>query len=444
MSWLGSPENLKSCFKPRKNNNMRNKFNLKGPQSEFCFKKICSRFLFMNDSESAKGSGYYQHTIPTGEVKISKDIFMNFKKAIIAKISGRLDLAMVAFKKILKKSKINNGIGAECHFQLGEIICYLRPGNSEGIGHMVACRTLEERHFNAVNEIERQCPLAGRVGNNKVGPKILLVLGSNAATVTFANHFMNEWPIAGLIQQYVRYPILPLKFEPKRNDLPFGIGARELKSFRDERILGNQWNALFMDYEVPRIFLGRKEINEEYVLEWVKKIKPDLIVSHGPERLREKFIKLAKYGGINVHWGLSPAYRGMDTVRWPLFHKKPEWIGVTIHKLDENLDTGPIIYQARPELKCGYTFRMIEYSLTMLACKIMPIAVKKVLSENVKLTHQDTTRGMQYMANWWTKKHQDALTPNYIAQQLSAYLNNKKSRDKFVELINPWMPINAK
>lgn len=392
----------------------------------------------MNAAEMMKSSALYQHTVVTKDNNISKEMLGHFKKAVIAKVSGHLDLAKSRFSTILNEKEMNNGLRAECHFQLGEILCYMNPEADEGIRHMVACRTLEERHFNAVYEIERQRPVLDKFVDKKNTPRILLVLGSNAATVAFANSFMKERPIAGLIQQYIKYPVLPLKFQPKKNDLPFGLAPGELRSFKNEGVLGNQWNVLFMDHDVPRIFIGRGEINGEDVLEWVKKLKIDLIVSHGPERLSGQFLKLAKHGGINVHWGLSPTYRGMDTARWPLFQKKPEWIGVTIHKLDEGLDSGPIIYQCRPELKYDYTFRMIEYSLTMLACKIMPAAVTQVLSGNVKLTHQNLSKGTQYKADWWTRKHQNTLTSNYIAQQLCAYLNNKTSRDRSVELINPW------
>lgn len=234
-------------------------------------------------------------------------------------------------------------------------------------------------------------------------PRILLVLGSNPTTVAFAHRFIGECPIMGLIQQDDEYMI------------------------RDS---------------IPNIYVPRGSINSPWVLEWMDDLKPDLIVAHGPERLKPEFINLAKYGGINVHWGLSPMYRGMHTSRWALLHKKPEWVGVTIHKLDADLDTGPIIYQARPDVEKGDTFKMVEYRLTMLACEIVPKAVGEVCNGTVKLAHQDLSIGRQYWASEWSSKYEEILTPEYITGEFEKYYREKGARNKQAPLINPWHPRN--
>jgi methionyl-tRNA formyltransferase len=51
-----------------------------------------------------------------------------------------------------------------------------------------------------------------------------------------------------------------------------------------------------------------------------------------------------------MHTGISPRYRGSDTVFWALHNEEPEWVGVTIHALDAGLDSGPIYATGRPEL----------------------------------------------------------------------------------------------
>ena len=58
----------------------------------------------------------------------------------------------------------------------------------------------------------------------------------------------------------------------------------------------------------------------------------------------EKLIKILfqffKFGLINVHRGIINKYRGLDSDLWAIYHKDLDNIGVTIHKVDENLDTG--------------------------------------------------------------------------------------------------------
>jgi methionyl-tRNA formyltransferase len=193
-----------------------------------------------------------------------------------------------------------------------------------------------------------------------------------------------------------------------------------------------------MDSTIPQLHIRRGEANTAYVMAWVESLGPDVIVSHGPERLRGEFIGLAKRGGVNVHWGLSPTYRGMDTTRWPLIHGEPEWIGVTIHRLDPGLDTGPILYQAKPDLVAGDTYRQIEYRLTNLACEIVPVAVREIMDGSERPIHQDLTLGRQYWADEWTHRHQQMLTKDYIVEQIEAYHADKNARDHATPLINPW------
>lgn len=72
-------------------------------------------------------------------------------------------------------------------------------------------------------------------------------------------------------------------------------------------------------------------------------IKPDLIyVWSYPMILPEEIIEIPKYGCVNVHLGLLPEYRGVNGVRRALLNGE-EKTGVTIHFMDEGIDTGDII-----------------------------------------------------------------------------------------------------
>ncbi len=48
-----------------------------------------------------------------------------------------------------------------------------------------------------------------------------------------------------------------------------------------------------------------------------------------------------RYGLVNGHPGLLPAYRGLDPVCWSIKHGDP--LGATVHFMDEGIDTGPIL-----------------------------------------------------------------------------------------------------
>ena len=47
----------------------------------------------------------------------------------------------------------------------------------------------------------------------------------------------------------------------------------------------------------------------------------------------------------NIHGGLSPWYRGGVTHFWPSYLLEPEYTGMTLHELTNDIDGGGIIHQ---------------------------------------------------------------------------------------------------
>ncbi|MBC6466601.1 methionyl-tRNA formyltransferase [Actinomadura alba] len=71
----------------------------------------------------------------------------------------------------------------------------------------------------------------------------------------------------------------------------------------------------------------------------------DLIVVYGFSwRLPRSVLQISRFGAINVHSSLLPKYRGPAPVLWAIRNGDPH-IGITIHRMDENFDTGPILAQ---------------------------------------------------------------------------------------------------
>jgi len=71
-----------------------------------------------------------------------------------------------------------------------------------------------------------------------------------------------------------------------------------------------------------------------------------LIVSAAPI-LKPEIYSAASRAAINLHRGISPAYRGESTLFWALYNRDYANLGVTIHELDPGIDSGPIVAQAR-------------------------------------------------------------------------------------------------
>lgn len=70
----------------------------------------------------------------------------------------------------------------------------------------------------------------------------------------------------------------------------------------------------------------------------------DFIVSYGYRHIiKEPVLSAFKDRIINLHISLLPWNRGADPNFWSWFDDTPK--GVTIHQIDEGLDTGPILLQ---------------------------------------------------------------------------------------------------
>lgn len=94
------------------------------------------------------------------------------------------------------------------------------------------------------------------------------------------------------------------------------------------------------------------DINSLDVQKEIYDSKPDLILIFGGKILKGAWIDGAKYGSINLHYGILPYYRSSHSTQFALYHEAYEKIGATIHYIDKGVDTGPIILKcyAQPDV----------------------------------------------------------------------------------------------
>lgn len=74
-----------------------------------------------------------------------------------------------------------------------------------------------------------------------------------------------------------------------------------------------------------------------HLQEW----SPDLIIFTSGNILRRQLLEVPRLGVLNVHLALLPEVRGMSSPEWSLLNRIP--VGITIHYMDEGIDTGPIL-----------------------------------------------------------------------------------------------------
>lgn len=86
-------------------------------------------------------------------------------------------------------------------------------------------------------------------------------------------------------------------------------------------------------------------MDDKLSIEFVKEIAPEFIISYGYRHMiKEDIIQSYPNRIINLHISFLPWNRGGDPNLWSFLEDTPK--GVTIHYVDEGLDTGDIIVQA--------------------------------------------------------------------------------------------------
>lgn len=85
----------------------------------------------------------------------------------------------------------------------------------------------------------------------------------------------------------------------------------------------------------------------------------------------------------NVHFSHLPEYRGVYTSILPLRHGK-QYSGVTIHKIDSGIDTGPILDQESFAISPNLTARGLYFKYQVYAYELLKRNLRKIIySENL-------------------------------------------------------------
>jgi phosphoribosylglycinamide formyltransferase 1 len=125
---------------------------------------------------------------------------------------------------------------------------------------------------------------------------------------------------------------------------------------------------------------GSKEAYEKVILEKLASYDVEFIVLAGYMRLIGPTL-LGEYSGriINVHPSLLPAFPGKDAIGQALA-AKAKWSGVTIHYVDEGMDTGPIIVQERIRISEKETRESLQRKIQNIEHKLYPSILQMLLT----------------------------------------------------------------
>jgi len=162
----------------------------------------------------------------------------------------------------------------------------------------------------------------------------------------------------------------------------------------------------------------------------IQNLNPKVTVVHGTSIIKLNLISLFSNRLINLHAGLSPYYRGSGTNVFPFYNRELEYVGMTIHYINEGIDTGDIILQARPEFEKGDNTHTIGCKSVILGTELMKKVVEKQLTEGKPLfAVEQKGESKYYKRKDFTEEILRTINQNLKQGLVEDYIQNPKKID---------------
>lgn len=137
-------------------------------------------------------------------------------------------------------------------------------------------------------------------------------------------------------------------------------------------------------------------VNEPSFLTRLRELAPDVVISLGsPQIFCRELLRIPRLGCINLHNGPLPRYRGMLPSFWVLFNGESE-TAVTVHFMDEKLDSGRIIVQRVVSLMSSDTHDSVIRRTKGLAADIIGEALLALERGDCVTFENDASKATYY------------------------------------------------
>ena len=155
-----------------------------------------------------------------------------------------------------------------------------------------------------------------------------------------------------------------------------------------------------LDDDIRRFEVG--DFHDASAIDQIRSFAADLGVVAGTYILKESVFGLPSLGSINLHSGRAPEYRGAAPAFWELYNGETE-VGITIHRVTDQLDSGHILAQevfpldrAPTEDPMSYVTRYREDVLRPNGVRMLSDVAAAIANDTHTDTPQDPTNAKTY------------------------------------------------
>jgi len=141
---------------------------------------------------------------------------------------------------------------------------------------------------------------------------------------------------------------------------------------------------LKLEYRTP---ISLKNNKDEY--NYLKELDADIaiVVAYG-QIIPKEYLSLVKKGFINIHASLLPKWRGAAPIQRSIMNLEKE-TGISIMKIEEKLDTGPICNSYKIEIMADDNSETISEKLSALAAEKILDNIDEILEDKTEFKKQN-------------------------------------------------------
>jgi Formyl transferase len=121
-------------------------------------------------------------------------------------------------------------------------------------------------------------------------------------------------------------------------------------------------------------------VNSEACRQALQDLDPEVVVVYGTRILKRDTLYAVAAPFINYHAGINPKYRGQNGAYWARSNGDPAHAGVTVHLVDEGVDTGDVLYQARTDFAPDDNIVTYQHQQMAVALPLVIRAVEDALA----------------------------------------------------------------
>lgn len=121
----------------------------------------------------------------------------------------------------------------------------------------------------------------------------------------------------------------------------------------------------------PVARIASTAVNHSSTATLLKSLRPDVLLVAGAPILAPRIFGIPRLAAINVHFGISPQYRGEHTLFWPVYYRDESRIGVTVHLIDKGIDTGQMLAQAFVGVEANDNQWLLEAKAARMAADLV-------------------------------------------------------------------------